>query len=188
MPPPSIPINPPEVSTNAPTQNIVPTNQAIAFNTNVFVRPDYIDEEHWNRLMALRQTFLSENQPVEFYTRILDQNGTPIEGATLTIKLTRVDETLFATTNFFHLNMGDELKDVSLELISDANGWISLTNKTGNSVRVESLIKKGYSWTMPQIGSFVYDPDGNRRVGVAGMEDAFDPVKGYVFYMQKIEK
>ena len=54
-------------------------------------------------------------------------------------------------------------------------------------VRVEELDKDGYTWTMPQIGSFLYEPDGGHRVGNAGMEDAFDSQKGYVFHLQKNE-
>jgi len=155
--------------------------------TNAFVRPDNIDEDHWNQLMLVRQLALAENQPIEFYARTLDQNEQPVEGATLCITLSRIDEKMFETTNFFSKKMGDEIVHLPVKLVSDTNGWIKLTGVTGDSLWIESLSKDGYSWTMPQIGSFLYEPNGGHRVGNAGMEDAFDSQKGYIFHLQKIE-
>ncbi len=169
------------IITNAPSQ---PPSQPVLV-TNAFVRPDYIDEDHWNQLMLVRQLALGQNQPIDFYARTLDQNEQPVEGATLCITLSSIDEKIFETTNFFSKKMGDEVVHLPMKLVSDTNGWIRLRGVTGDSLWVESLSKEGYSWTMPQIGSFLYDPNGEHRVGNAGMEDAFNPDKGYVFHMQK---
>jgi hypothetical protein len=152
------------------------------------VRPNYIDEDHWSRLMALRQMILSENQPIEFYARTIDQDGQPVSGAILIITISRVDERLFNTTNFFHLNAGDEIIHHDLQLVSDIDGWMRLTNTTGNSLWFEAINKSGYTCELPNVGSFLFEPNGQHRVGYAGMEDAFDPARGYVFHLQKIEK
>lgn len=170
------------IISNAPAQTAPPRQPPV---TNAFVRPDYIDEDHWNQLMLVRQLALSQNQPIEFYARTLDQNELPVKGATLCITLSRIDERMFETTNFFSKKMGDEIIHLPVTLVSDTNGWIKLRGVTGDSLWVESLSKEGYSWTMPQIGSFLYEPNGGHRVGNAGMEDAFNPDKGYIFHLQK---
>ena len=137
--------------------------------------------------MQARQMILAQNQPVEFYARVVDQTNKPLEGAMLCITLSRIDEKMFDTTNFFHMQMGDEIVHLPMKLLSDTNGWIKVVGITGKALWVESLGKEGYSWTMPQIDSFAYEPNGERTVGYAGMEDAFNPAKGFVFHLQKIE-
>ena len=96
-------------------------------SSNALVRPDSIDEDRWNRLMQIRQLALEQNQPVEFYARVLDQNEKPVEGAKLAVLLGRTDEKMFETTNFFHHQMGDEVLNIRFELVSDVNaGFKSL--------------------------------------------------------------
>ena len=174
-------------TTNSVVVPPVTNMSASVADTNAFIRPDYIDEEHWNRLMLVRQMILEQIQPVVFYARVEDEGGNPVEGAQLKITLSRINEKMFETTNFFHMNMGDEIVHIQLNLLSDVSGWIRVTNMTGKALWVESLSKEGYSWTMPQIDSFAYGINGERTVGYAEMRDAFDPNKGYVFHLQKIE-
>jgi hypothetical protein len=166
--------------TNALSQAMPPTN--------AFVRPDSIDEATWNRIMINRQVILSENQPIEFYARIVDQDGQAIKGAKLELKVSRMDETMFAPTNYFHWDPAKAVQDIPFELLSDANGWVCLTNKTGQLIQINDLSKAGYSFKMPQIGSFGYEPEGKHLIGDTGMEDAFNPEKGYVFHLQRIVK
>jgi hypothetical protein len=154
-------------------------------NTNVFIRPSSIDEETWNKILQNRQIILSQNQPIEFYVRIVDQDQQPVEGAKLTISLERLDETMFSLTNYLHWDPAAAYQKKFLDLYSDANGWIQLAGVTGEALRVETLMKEGYSWAMPQTDSFTYEPEGQHRVGYAGMEDAFNPDKGYVFHLTK---
>jgi hypothetical protein len=169
---------------------VPPPSSAVLFpapGTNIPIRPTSVDEETWNRWLAYRRFILEQNPPVEFYARVVDQDGQPVVGAKLTVKLTRMEGMAFATTNFDAWDPAKAIQDTVLDLYSDTNGWIQLIGVTGRDLRVEALEKDGYSWTIPQIGSFVYEPNGEHRVGNAGMEDAFDPNKGYVFHLQKIE-
>ena len=135
-----------------------------------------------------RQLVLSANQPIEFYASILDQDNKPVEGAKLKLKLSYTDEEMFRGTNFLHKKMGDEILSKPLEITSDSNGWIKLSGLKGQILRVESLNKDGYSWEMPQIDSFGYEAGGKHSIGYIGMEDAFNPSKGYVFPLQKIDR
>lgn len=159
-----------------------------ASTTNVFVRPDYIDEDHWNQLMLVRQLALERNQPVEFYAQILDQNEQPIGEAQLTVKLSRNDEKMFATTNFFSRQMGDEVVIIPLNLFSDSNGRIQLTNTNGYSLDVWGLTKQGYQSSYPNgnFGGVSYEPNGRRNPsGDIQMTNAWNPGKGYIFHLQK---
>jgi hypothetical protein len=185
---PVAPISSPAATTNAPTEYIVPNNSVVAIITNSFVRPDSIDEDHWSRLMALREMLLAENQPVEFYARVVDQDSVPVAGATLNLTLSRVDETLFTTTNFFHLNMGDEILHKSISLVSDIGGWFKLKNVTGKALWIESLNKDGYV-TGNYSGGVAYEPQGVRTpISDALMTNSWNPQTGYVLRLQKIEK
>ena len=147
-------------------------------------RPPGVDAAGWSHLLMLRRLILEANQPVEFHARIVDQQEQPVAGALLKLNLTRVDETL-VRTKFPNMNMGDEQVEELIELSSDADGWIRLTGRTGKSVYVVSLVKDGYLWTQPTMGSFLYESAGRHRVGYKGMEAAFDPSKGYTFHLWK---
>jgi hypothetical protein len=157
---------------------------------NAFLRPDSIDEETWNRLMQARQMMLEQNQPVEFYARVVDQNEQPIEGARLKLKLTRTNEKMFETTNFFHMQMGDEVLIIPLELTSDANGWIQVTRTNGSFLAVWGLTKEGYLSSYPDgnFGGVHYELHGVRNpASDILMTNAWDSKKGYIFHLQRIE-
>jgi hypothetical protein len=182
IPPKPTNVIPTSAISNTPIQPTPPQSTPI---TNAFVRPASINEVTWNRVLINRQVILSENQPIEFYARIIDQNQQPIKGAKLKLKISRMDETMFVPANYIHWDPAKAVQDITVELLSDVNGWVCITNKTGQLIQINDLSKDGYSWTMPPIGSFGYGPE--RAVGYAGMEDAFNPNKGYIFHLQKIE-
>jgi len=131
---------------------------------------------------------LSEDQPIKFYTRVLDQNEQAVEGAKLTVSVERLDETMFEPTNYLHWDPAAAYQKKFFDLYSDVQGWIQFTNITGRALRIEALVKDGYSWTLPQIGSFGYEPEGKHLIGDAGMEGAFDSSKGYILHLQKTEE
>jgi hypothetical protein len=174
------------IVSNAPSQ---PSPQPA---TNAFIRPDSIDEGHWNQLMLVRQLALLQNQPVEFYARVLDQNDQPVEGARLSLKLTRTDEKMFATTNFFSRQMGDEVLNIPFELLSDSNGWIRFTRTNGYFLDMRGLSKDGYLSKYPDgnFGGVHYESGGRRNTygGDIQLTNALDPQKGYILHLQKIEE
>jgi hypothetical protein len=158
--------------------------------TNALVRPIDIDENHWNQLMLVRQLALSQNQPVEFYARVLDQNDQPVEGAKLSLKLTRTDEKMFATTNFFSRQMGDEVLIIPFELFSDSNGWIRFTGTNGYFLNLWGLTREGYLSSYPD-GNFAgvhYEPNSVRTpTQDILMTNSWNLQKGYILHLQKID-
>lgn len=154
--------------------------------TDALVRPYSIPEDKWNSLMAMRERALARNQPVEFYGRVLDQDAHPVEGAHLTFKLHRVDEQMFATTNFFQREMGDEIKPLSFEVVSDRQGWVQVKGVTGFALDVIRLEKEGY--LSRYSGGLMVTYESNRRRNTSGdisMTNAFNPTKGYIFHLWK---
>lgn len=151
-------------------------------------RPASIDADHWNRLMVVRQIQLSRNQPVEFYARVVDQNARPVEGVKLSVKLHRVDEKIFATTNFFHKQLGDEIVSKTNEIISDAQGWMQLKGETGFALDVIRLTKGGYAsrYSDGYQRGVQYESGGRRNPsGDILMTNAWNPAKGYAFHLWK---
>lgn len=185
----------PVVSTPTPilATNIQTPAQVFApvAKTNIFVRPDSINEETWNKWMAYRQLILEANQPVEFYARVLDQSGQPVEGAKLKLKLSRMDETMFATTNFSEWDPAKAVQEKRFDLYSDANGWFQVTGTNGSFLDMAGLTKEGYSSSYPDgnFGGVHYEPGGVRTTygGDIQTTNALNPQKGYILHLQKIE-
>jgi hypothetical protein len=181
-----IPQPPSSVTTN--DERPISTTSQIVTQTDVFSRPPGFDEGKWIRAMTMRQRILERNQPVAFYARVVDQNGNPVEGAKVTLKLLRVNEEVFATTNFFHMQMGDEMTNTVLELVSNAQGLFQLVGVTGFSLDVLRVEKESYisKYTNSYHGGISYEPGGRRNpVYDALMSDALNPAKRYTFHLWK---
>jgi hypothetical protein len=189
----SVPIEPIQTTNPviAPIISNVPPLPIPQPATNALVRPKTIDEDHWNQLMLARQLALAQNQPVEFYARIFDQNNQPLEGAKLTMKLTRTDEKMFETTNFFARQMGDEVSISFFQLFSDSNGFVSFTGTNGYFLDMTGLSKEGYLSSYPNgnFGGVHYEAGGMRDTygGDILLTNALDSQKGYILHLQKID-
>ncbi len=174
------------LATNAPTSTAPPLT---IISSNALGRPGSIDEDRWRRLMQIRQLALEQNQPVEFYVRVLDQSERPIGGAKLTLKLTRTDENMFTTTNFFHQKMGDEVLTIPIEMTSDETGWIRVSGTNGYFLDMVRLTKEGYSSSYPDgnFGGIHYEANGERTTygGDILMTNAWNPNVGYTFHLEK---
>lgn len=151
-----------------------------------FPRPRGIDDDGWKWFLAIRKVALEANQPVEFYARILDQKEHPVEGATLKLMLTYLNEDMFRTTNVFHMKMGDEVVNKPLEFVSDADGWIRLDGVKGYIVDIRGLSKEGYLMR-DYYGSVRYEPHGVRNTsgGDILLTNALNPNVGYTFHLEK---
>lgn len=147
-------------------------------------RPEDVTPELWGRLLAFRASRLGQNHRIEFYARVMEQDGTPVAGARLKLKLSYVDESLFHSTAFLRMQMGDEIKFTETEAVSDQAGLLEVSGRTGVALYVEDLVCAGYSWQMPPIGGFDYR-EGKPRAGTTDQEAAFDKTRRYSFVMWK---
>ena len=124
-------------------QSQVPTKKQY----KLWIRPSGVDDAGWAYMLHIRELLMQENQPVEFYARVLDQNDKPVESARLELHLDRIDEDKVASQEFLHMNMGAEQMSLTNIIYSDANGRMQLRGITGTDLTVWSLSKEGYTST-----------------------------------------
>lgn len=175
-------------ATNIPSPPHITQVTTLTNNPDGLIRPDSVDEQAWNKWMNYRQIILAQNQPVEFYARVLDQNEQPVEGARLKLKLTRCDEKEFSMSNFPHWNPEKAVQEKDFYLFSDANGWIQFTGTNGYFLNIWGLTKEGYLSSYPD-GNYAgvhYEPE-NKRTPTQDimMTNSWDSQKGYTFHLQK---
>lgn len=106
------------------------------------------------------------NKPIEFYAKLVDQDGAPVPDArvTLTIALVKVFPGIAGETTDDYVR------------VSDKNGLISLESAVGKSLRVASLEKGGYL-TDRQEMSRIFTYWG------AGKEHQPDPANPVVYHL-----
>jgi hypothetical protein len=144
-------------------------------------KPPGVDERSWQNLLKVRRELLSRNKPVEFHAKVIDQFGGPVSGAVAKGKLSRNDEEKLSPENFLRLKPGEETVHEALELTSDDNGWIRLTDRKGEFIVIESLERPGYEWRFEKYLIFNY-------VRPNRSDDFKDRNKGFVFHVWKIGK
>jgi len=176
--------------------NAGPSNAIIPSASNVvvvkpaarpFLRPPGLDNAGWKYLSTVREMMLVENQPVEFYARVVDQDGNSVSGARLELKLTRVDVEK-VLIKFPHMNMGEEQTTQTNLVYSDSNGWIKFVGATGHYLYIWDLSAEGYASDIAHnLDTLIYEPGGKRSVNrLVEMYNAFDPKKGYTFHLWKM--
>jgi len=98
------------------------------------------------------------NIPITFYGKVIDQNGSPVAGAKVDLKV---------GIDHFELNTSEE-KDYTLE--ADQNGNFILTNAFGSGFDISSIGKTGYELSKNTQRSYeytvgyIFHPDPNNPV------------------------
>jgi len=82
-----------------------------------------------------------QNTAINFYGKVVDQDGHPIQGALIEMELI-AGEWVALPENPKELVV--RLKPSDLQALSDAQGSFPLTNLSGHSVRLKSITMKGY--------------------------------------------
>ena len=77
------------------------------------------------------------NEEVEFYARIVDQNGVPVEGIKLRMEISRWDGSF---NNLLPFPYGRNSNSKEIELRSDKHGIVEVVGETGFSLRFMSFI------------------------------------------------
>ena len=161
--------------------------------SKLMMRPPGIDDEGWERYQLMLELIFQGNQPIEFYVRVVDQNGEPVVGARLELRLSGVD-TDKVLAKFPHMNMGEEQTNWTNMVYSDADGWVRLKGIAGNYLRVWSISKEGYlsKYQDNIAGTVIYETNcvvQTGRVKTAGelTMDVLNPKKGYTFHLSKIK-
>jgi hypothetical protein len=147
-------------------------------------RPGGIDNVGWARLLDVRNVLLRENQPMEFYARVLDQSGLPVSGARMELHLTRINEGRVSSPSFLHMKMGDEQEFLTNTLYSDENGRVALNSIRGKDLTVWSVGKDGYVSDYNARGNYLLVRYGSRDRQDLN-QDVTNPTKGITFQLWK---
>ncbi len=91
-------------------------------------RPENISPEVWEKYLRIYEREKANNVPIEFYGKIIDQDGTPVPNVKISLRV------------FSKL----ERYKREIELFSDYDGLFSLSGVTGTSLHIEKLEKEGY--------------------------------------------
>lgn len=100
----------------------------------------------------VRRMIEAGNVPINFWGKVTDQDGVPLQGVTV------------AYTCFIHHGNDFgvawiELEERKGQAVSDASGSFAMTGLTGNALALDSLNKTGYVYRMRH--SLTYDFGGN---------------------------
>ena len=157
----------------------------------LLIRPSGIDDEGWELLQLMLELVLAGNQPVQFYARVVDQNGAPIAGASLDLHFSGID-TDKVLAKYPHMDMGEEQTNWTAKVYSDANGWVRLDGIAGHYLYVWSISKAGYlsRYQDDIAGGMTYETNAVTRLGYVRASgeltmDAVNPKKGYTFSLTK---
>jgi len=107
--------------------------------------------------------------PIEFYGRVVDQDGKPLAGATVTTDIRNKH------------SMIPKKKAEQIVLTTDADGRFAVTDRRGRMLHVDGVDLSGYSFNV--------DAPGTRRVfGFSAAGQKPDPKQPAVFRMRKREE
>ncbi len=135
-------------SINMPLANTVLTSNPITAqpvgSAPIGSGPIQNDREKTN---AIRQYMESQNKPIQFYGQVIDQNGSPISGVKVRVKVRHWDVKVPAA-------WGADTKIFSVEKETDLAGRFEVHDVTGDVFDVESIRKTGYALSPKTPNSF----------------------------------
>jgi hypothetical protein len=133
-------------------------------NTN---RPDGVSSEEWESFLADCTFFAAmDNMPIQFFGKIEDQNGVPVQGATVRVSVTSYLE----DASVQWATGGGETVDQLIDLVTDESGYFVLNGVRGRSLDINSITKVGFK-DVPKHRSYTY----GERHGVRHTPDPHRP-------------
>ena len=143
-------------------------------------KPEGMPQANWDRASRVHAIKKSANRYVNFYGKLVDQHGNPVEGV-------RLDLEILSYQNSFidYLKTGREQIVKKFSMTTDANGMFSVEKKEGTTFKIEKMTKDGYD-AMSNWGveyTFVYN---NLSSGPdSSMYHLADKARPVVFHLWK---
>ena len=119
-----------------------------------FQRPYGVDDDGWNYVQIMLGLVLQENQPIEFYARVVDQNEKPVEGAQMEFHISGFN-TQQLLEKFPHISPENAQTNWTKIIASDAKGWVQLKGVAGHYLTIYKLSKDGFS-SQNNLGEIEY--------------------------------
>lgn len=143
-------------------------------------KPPNISVRDWKHLLYVQEKLTRLNGPVEFYARVIDQNGQGVQGVKLSLKLSAYNPN--ALSNLANYER-EAVREERIELLSDGDGGFVLAGKSGTFLRVEELTKEGYTWSvLADSGLQVFDYQTDRKNRLPSYANR---TEGVVFHLWK---
>jgi len=102
-------------------------------------KPVGIPQADWERALRVHAIKKSANRNVNFYGRVVDQHGDPVDGTQLELKILSYPDSFIE-----YLKTGREQIKNTFNITTDANGMFSVEKKEGISLSIERMTKDGY--------------------------------------------
>jgi hypothetical protein len=126
----------------------------------------------WRVQSYFRERAQRENVPIVFYGRVGEQDGTPVSGATIDLRI--------SSSNSHPLSENDLHKSQQFQKVTDDNGLFSIDGYTGLFLEVQAISKDGFRSDLKVSRFFHYSPKYE-----PGERHYPDPANPVLFYMWK---
>lgn len=129
---------------------------------NLTPRAAGLTDGAWAYLTKLHQMSISQNGPLEFHGRVLDQNNNPVVGARVTTKHIWYDSAwirrAYPKPPVVNQVGGVPTMTETNVLVTGTDGSFHLTRDEATGLHIQTLEKEGYEWDRKSGGeSFTYD-------------------------------
>ena len=115
-------------------------------------KPEGMSDEAWQRAVRVHSIKKAANRQIDFYGKVIDQHGEPIEGVKLELR------TLGYQSSFVdYVKTGREQIKDKFTMMTSADGSFVVEGRKGTSFAIEKMTKEGY--VRPERGvkyNFVY--------------------------------
>jgi len=157
-----------KVSTNAGVEESSDLPSADADTSLNTKRPDGVSKARWEQFLNYYcATKAADNRPIEFYGKVEDENGTPVDGVTVRV---RVSSFLESPEDQWQAGGGQSASE-SLDLLTDGSGLFALSDTRGRVLYIDSLTKDGFEDVFKYKRTYLY----GQRYGGAHAPDRDQP-------------
>ncbi len=108
-------------------------------------KPKGLNDEEWVKFQQRHAIRMISNKRVDFYGKVVDQNGNPIDGVELKIRIVGYEDSLSKIIE----GSGDQFRE-EFTIRTDEFGLFSVEEKRGTSFLIKEMAKEGY--TRPDWG------------------------------------
>jgi hypothetical protein len=142
-------------------------------------KPEGMPQADWDRALRVHAIKKSANRNVNFYGRVVDQHGHPVEGVQLELKILSYQNSFID-----YLKTGREQVKNTFSMATDANGMFSVEKKEGTTFKIERMTKDGY--VTPNRGIQTYFVYSNLSSGPdSSMYHTADKARPVVYHLWK---
>ena len=105
----------------------------------VDLKPEKFSWEAWAYAIGYHRIEMSENGPIEFYGKVVDEEGEPIPGVSIEILISYNEPSLRKVVANF-----DSGRQKTVFKTTDFSGLFSLKGEVGRNITIKNFKKEGY--------------------------------------------